>query len=114
MAAFAGEIQRRVGIHSYFERSSRRVYPRPYQPVQTQYAGPLGGKCKRPRAIPESHGIPAGRFGKSDDIKGLALWLASDASAWITGAIIPMDGGNLAMNAGGGYIGQPTKHNLKV
>lgn len=46
-------------------------------------------------------GIPAGRLGQPSDIQGLALLLASDASAWITGAIIPMDGGNLAMNAGG-------------
>ena len=46
-------------------------------------------------------GIPAGRFGSSDDIKGLVVLLASDASSWITGAIIPMDGGNMAMNAGG-------------
>lgn len=46
-------------------------------------------------------GIPIGRFGKPDDIKGLAIFLASDASAWVTGALIPMDGGNLAMNAGG-------------
>ena len=49
------------------------------------------------------HGIPVGRFGRSDDIKGVALWLASDAASWISGAIIPMDGGNLAMNAGGGH-----------
>jgi NAD(P)-dependent dehydrogenase (short-subunit alcohol dehydrogenase family) len=47
------------------------------------------------------HGIPAGRMGTPSDIKGLAVLLASDASEWITGAIIPMDGGNLAMNAGG-------------
>ena len=46
-------------------------------------------------------GIPAGRFGHPDDIRGLAVLLASDASAWITGALIPMDGGNLAMNGGG-------------
>jgi len=46
-------------------------------------------------------GIPAGRLGRPSDIKGLAVLLASDASEWITGAIIAMDGGNLAMNAGG-------------
>ncbi len=46
-------------------------------------------------------GIPIGRLGCPDDIKGLAIFLASDASAWITGTLIPMDGGNLAMNAGG-------------
>lgn len=46
-------------------------------------------------------GIPAGRMGRPTDIQGLAVLLASDASEWITGAIIPMDGGNMAMNAGG-------------
>ncbi len=46
-------------------------------------------------------GIPRGRLGQPDDIKGLSVLLASDASSWITGALIPMDGGNLAMNAGG-------------
>jgi NAD(P)-dependent dehydrogenase (short-subunit alcohol dehydrogenase family) len=46
-------------------------------------------------------GIPAGRLGRPEDIRGLAVFLASDASAWITGTLIPMDGGNLAMNAGG-------------
>ena len=45
-------------------------------------------------------GIPRGRLGEPDDIKGLAVLLASDASSWITGALIPMDGGNLAMNPG--------------
>jgi NAD(P)-dependent dehydrogenase (short-subunit alcohol dehydrogenase family) len=45
-------------------------------------------------------GIPSGRLGQPDDIKGLAVFLASDASNWITGALIPMDGGNLAANAG--------------
>ena len=49
-------------------------------------------------------GIPTGRMGRPDDIRGLAVLLASDASSWITGALIPMDGGNLAMN-GGGTVG---------
>lgn len=47
------------------------------------------------------NGIPAGRLGIPQDIMGLAVLLASDASEWITGALIPMDGGNMAMNAGG-------------
>src|SRR5947207_2724342 len=46
-------------------------------------------------------GLPIGRMGQPDDIRGLMVLLASDASAWITGAIIPLDGGNLALNAGG-------------
>lgn len=46
-------------------------------------------------------GIPAGRLGQPNDIMGLAVFLASDSSEWISGAIIPMDGGNMAMNAGG-------------
>jgi NAD(P)-dependent dehydrogenase (short-subunit alcohol dehydrogenase family) len=53
-------------------------------------------------------GIPLGRLGVPRDIMGLVILLASDASEWITGALIPMDGGNLAMNAGGtaGHQGQ--------
>ncbi len=51
-------------------------------------------------------GLPIGRLGQPDDIKGLSVFLASDASAWITGTLIPMDGGNLAMNAGGSIGGR--------
>ena len=30
-----------------------------------------------------------------------------DASAWITGAMLPLDGGNLSKNAGGSHPGMP-------
>ena len=50
------------------------------------------------------YGIPRGRFGHPDDIKGLSVWLASDSASFITGAIVPMDGGNLAKNGGGGLL----------
>ena len=37
--------------------------------------------------------IPAGRFGQPQDIAGLAVFLASDESSWMTGTAIPVDGG---------------------
>ena len=37
--------------------------------------------------------IPLRRFGKPNDIAGLAVFLASDESAWMTGTVIPVDGG---------------------
>jgi gluconate 5-dehydrogenase len=40
--------------------------------------------------------IPMRRLGDADDIKGLAVFLASDASAYMTGHIIVNDGGFLA------------------
>ncbi len=36
---------------------------------------------------------PMGRFGEPDELVGAAVWLASDASRFVTGAVIPVDGG---------------------
>ena len=36
---------------------------------------------------------PIGRFGATDDIGNACLFLASDEASWITGAILPVDGG---------------------
>ncbi|MEP7285007.1 MAG: 2-dehydro-3-deoxy-D-gluconate 5-dehydrogenase KduD [Chloroflexota bacterium] len=49
---------------------------------------------KRSQAILER--IPAGRWGSPDDLKGIAVFLASDAARYMHGAIIPVDGGWLA------------------
>jgi len=45
--------------------------------------------------------IPLGRFGMPSDAAGCALFLASEFSAWMTGATLNLDGGALA--AGGWY-----------
>jgi NAD(P)-dependent dehydrogenase (short-subunit alcohol dehydrogenase family) len=37
--------------------------------------------------------IPLGRFGSADEVAGVVTWLASDAAAYVTGAVIPVDGG---------------------
>lgn len=40
--------------------------------------------------------IPAGRWGRPEDIGGAAVFLASDAAAYVSGVIVPVDGGWLA------------------
>lgn len=37
--------------------------------------------------------IPVGRFGSGDDVAKAVVWLASDDASYISGAIIPVDGG---------------------
>ncbi|GAC1539404.1 MAG: 3-oxoacyl-[acyl-carrier-protein] reductase [Acidimicrobiales bacterium] len=37
--------------------------------------------------------IPLGRIATADEVAGVVTWLASDAAAYITGAVIPVDGG---------------------
>ena len=37
--------------------------------------------------------IPAGRYASADEVAGVVAWLASDDAAYISGAIIPVDGG---------------------
>ena len=50
-------------------------------------------------ALPEAQqqqykqSIPAGRFGQVEEIAGVSAWLAGDDAGYISGAVIPVDGG---------------------
>lgn len=37
--------------------------------------------------------IPAGRFATPEEVAGVVTWLASDAAGYVSGAVIPVDGG---------------------
>jgi NAD(P)-dependent dehydrogenase (short-subunit alcohol dehydrogenase family) len=52
--------------------------------------------CERPEFEEEvSASIPMGRWGRPEEIAPLALYLASDASSYMTGSVIVLDGGRL-------------------
>jgi NAD(P)-dependent dehydrogenase (short-subunit alcohol dehydrogenase family) len=59
----------------------------------------LGLKSIREAPDPEAErkrrteGIPLGRLGLPEDVAQMALYLASEESAWVTGAAFPLDGG---------------------
>jgi NAD(P)-dependent dehydrogenase (short-subunit alcohol dehydrogenase family) len=46
-------------------------------------------------------GIPLNRLGEPSEMVGPVIFLVSDAASMVTGVLLPVDGGNLALNAGG-------------
>lgn len=46
-----------------------------------------------PEGFPTLAGIPMGRWGRAEDIANAALFLASEDASYVTGVILPVDGG---------------------
>jgi len=67
--------------------------------VETDLSAAVISKAPDPKSV-RSERIavhPIGRLGQPEDIGGLAVYLASDESSWVTGAVFPVDGGYLAV-----------------
>ena len=62
--------------------------PGPFQSRMTAYATGTPDKAER-----VGKGVPLGRIGSPDDIAGASLFLCGRGGSYVTGAIIPIDGG---------------------
>ncbi|HXW91754.1 MAG TPA: SDR family oxidoreductase [Terriglobales bacterium] len=67
--------------------------------VETELTRPVFTQAPDPQTVRRERiaAHPLGRLGQPQDVAGLAVFLASDESAWLTGAALPLDGGYLAV-----------------
>lgn len=67
--------------------------------VETDLTAAVISKAADPEAVRRERTAvhPIGRLGRPEDIAGLAVYLASNESSWVTGAVYPVDGGYLAV-----------------
>ncbi|WAL39644.1 SDR family oxidoreductase [Brevibacterium sp. BRM-1] len=87
----------KAGIHMLTRHMAHELAPRILVnaiapgPFPTQMLGGAIAENGGEEAARERN--PLGRFGTPDDATGMTVFLASRASSYITGAIIPLDGG---------------------
>ena len=62
--------------------------------VETPIHATRGMSSEQVEAMGEMH--PMGRVGQPEDVAAMIVFLLSNASSWMTGAVIPVDGGVLA------------------
>ncbi len=85
----------KAAVHQLTRHLAKRLAPR----VAVNAIAPGPFESKMMKATLESFGdqiaasAPMKRIGRPEDMAGIAIYLASRASAYVTGAIIPVDGG---------------------
>jgi NAD(P)-dependent dehydrogenase (short-subunit alcohol dehydrogenase family) len=74
------------------EWADRRVRVNAIAPgwVDTEFTGDLFGSRHGEGLLAD---VPLGRLATPEDITGAAVWLASDASSYVTGTVVQIDGG---------------------
>jgi NAD(P)-dependent dehydrogenase (short-subunit alcohol dehydrogenase family) len=85
----------KAAVHQLTRHLAKRLAPR----ITVNAIAPGPFESKMMRATLESFGeqiassAPLRRIGRPDDMAGTAIFLASRAGAYLTGAVIPVDGG---------------------
>jgi NAD(P)-dependent dehydrogenase (short-subunit alcohol dehydrogenase family) len=86
----------KAGLHHLTRVLARELGPR-HVTVNAVAPGPFESKMMaatlRMHADAITAASPLGRIGRPDDMAGVAIYLASRAGAYVTGAVIPVDGG---------------------
>jgi NAD(P)-dependent dehydrogenase (short-subunit alcohol dehydrogenase family) len=86
----------KAGVHQLTRVLARELGPR-HITVNAVAPGPFESKMMAATLAEFGEAIaassPLGRIGRPDDMAGVAIFLSSRAGAYVTGAIIPVDGG---------------------
>jgi NAD(P)-dependent dehydrogenase (short-subunit alcohol dehydrogenase family) len=86
----------KAGVHQLTRVLARELGPR-HITVNAVAPGPFESKMMAAILAESGEEIaaasPLGRIGRPDDMAGVAVYLSGRAGAWVTGAIIPVDGG---------------------